>query len=380
MRDMTFVLGLYNPNPGETLAVEFRHSDGSKAFDLTMNLAKAQVFDQEQNKYVDFSSTTQSIGWYVLTTQVANDVFVLRPDTLSAFLKSRDGDQFLASFNLLHASVPLYTLDQVAALRSDPLARRIIRISYGCSECGAKLRTYAALERNKALEDEGYSWCAELGEEFRCKCGKMAFSLQYLRTGLHGLLSRNLAPGDQPSATFLRLYETTKLEEDCRLFRVLLDQSKGEEELQKFLEEHLIFFARFSATRLIPKPKILTKYVADFAILNQRKELLLIEIEKSNTRLLTRDMQITADLQHAITQVTNWMQEVNDHRTAVLNSLRMELKEVAVVRGVVIAGRRPTDDEEARALRRAFSGDVEFYAYDDLLSDVTEIIRRVANA
>jgi hypothetical protein len=46
----------------------------------------------------------------------------------------------------------------------------------------------------------------------------------------------------------------------------------------------------------------------------------------------------------------------------------------------VIAGRSPTDDEDARALRRAFSGNVEMYTYDDLLRDITEIIRRVAAA
>jgi hypothetical protein len=74
------------------------------------------------------------------------------------------------------------------------------------------------------------------------------------------------------------------------------------------------------------------------------------------------------------------MQEATDHRTAVLSSLGIELKEVAVVRGVVIAGRRPLEDEEARAVRRAFRGDVEFYTYDDLIGDVTEIIRRIANA
>jgi hypothetical protein len=208
----------------------------------------------------------------------------------------------------------------------------------------------------------------------------MAFSLGYLRTGMHGLLSRSLTPGNEGPCDYVRLYEVTKLENDCRLLKTLLDQNAREEELQNFLEEHPMFFARFSASRLLPKPKILTKYVADFAILNQRKELLLIEIEKPNIRLLTKGGQITSDLQHAVTQVTDWIQEVNDFRTAVLNSLGMDLREVAVVRGVVIAGRSPTDDEEARALRRAFSGNVDFYMYDDLLRDITGVIRTVANA
>jgi hypothetical protein len=97
-------------------------------------------------------------------------------------------------------------------------------------------------------------------------------------------------------------------------------------------------------------------------------------------KLLTKERRIAGDLQHAVTQVTDWIQEVNDHRAAVLSTLRMELKEVAVVRGIAIAGRSPTDDEDARALRRAFSGNVEMYTYDDLLRDITEIIRRVAAA
>jgi hypothetical protein len=122
MRDMTFVVGLYNPRPGEALAVEFRHSDGSKAFDLTMTIAKMEVFEHGLNQYVEPRAVPEPLGWYMVTTQVANDVFVVRPDTLSAFLKTEEGEHFLASFNLLHAPLPLYSPDQVAALRSDPLA------------------------------------------------------------------------------------------------------------------------------------------------------------------------------------------------------------------------------------------------------------------
>jgi hypothetical protein len=380
LRGLTLAAALYNPIAGETINIQFRHSDGAKAFDLTMNLAKVQVFEQERNQYVDSAVTPQPLGWYLMTSQVANDVLVMKPDTLAAFLKSDGGEEFLGSFNLLHASLPLYSADQVAALRSDPLARRIVRIVYSCSECGAKLQTYAALERNRALEQEGCSWFADLGEEFRCKCGKLSFSLQYLRTGLHGLLSRNFTPDDQGACDYVRLYETTKLEDDCRQFKALLDKNVPEQELQDFLEAHPVFFARFSASRLIPKPKILTKYVADFGFVNRRKELQLVEIERAGMRLLTKDRRITAGLQHAVTQVTDWIQEVGDHKTAVLASLGIELKEVAVVRGVVIAGRSPSDDEEARSLRRAFTGNVDFYTYDDLLRDTTEIIRRVANA
>ncbi len=375
----TLIFGLYNPKAQESLSVEFRHSDDSKAFDLTLNVSQLQVFDPVSKQFIDATAVPLSAGWLVQMIQIVGPVLITRPDTLRAFLKGSDEDRFLASFHVLHASLPLYSPDQVAALRSDPLARRIVKVTYSCPECKSKFQTYAALERNQTLEDEGYAWFAQLGDEFQCSCGKMVFRLEYLRTGLHGLLSRSLAPDHDSAASYMRLYEITKLEQDCRKFKALLDANVSEEELQNFLEAHPIFFARFSASRLIHKPKIMLKYVADFAILNRRKELLLIEIERPSMRLLTKERRITADLQHAITQVRDWIQEVSDHKAAVLSSHGIELREVAVVKGVVVAGRSPADDEDARSLRRSFS-DIDFYTYDDLLRDTTEIIRQIANA
>jgi hypothetical protein len=381
LRGLTLALGLYNPRPGDTYAVEFRYPDGTKSFDFVLNLSNVTEADlaTAQVKQLDGKSG-EELGWLFHALRFENDLLILKPGTLRAVLKVNGQEQFLGYFHLLHASVPPYSTDQIAALKTDPLARRLMRIAYSCKECGSQLRVYAGLEKNKQQEEEGWTWFADLGEDFRCNCGKLTFSVDYLRTGLHGMLSRNLTPDDQSFGSFLRLYETTKLEEDCRLFKSLMEKGGPEQEIQDFLEAHPVFFARFSAHRLIPKPRIQNKYVADFAILNQRKELLLIEIEKSHTKLLTKDRRITAELQHAITQVTDWIQEVNDHKSAVLSTLRMEIREVAVVRGIVIAGRTPSDDEDARSLRRAFSGDVEFYTYDDLLRDTTEIIRRVANA
>jgi hypothetical protein len=381
VRGLTFVVGMYNPVLGESFTVEFKHSDGTKAFDFVLQVNELQTYDPETNQYRTLDDNPDlRKGWVFQTVQIQGEALILKPDTFQAVLKSATEEHYLGSFALGHASLAPYSPDQVAALRTDPLARRIVRLAYACKECAEKLQIYSALERDSRQEQEGWKWFADLGKEFRCRCGNMAFSLEYLRTGLHGLLSRNLTPDDQAAGAFLRLYESTKLEEDCRLFKALLEKKAPEQEIQHFLETHPVFFARFSAHRLIPKPKIQNKFVADFAILNQRKELLLIEIERAHIRLLTKGRRITADLQHAITQVTDWIQEVNDHKTAVLSSLRIELREVAVVRGIVIAGRSPTDDEEARSLRRAFSGDVEFYTYDDLLRDTTEIIRRVANA
>ena len=380
LRGITLAWCLYNPKPGDSFFVEFQYPEGSKAFDFTLTLGDVMQFDMETQENRRLESMPIDLGWTVQTCQIGTDVLVLRPGSYKAVLKCEGQEQFLGYLHLLHSYPPPYSPDQIAALRSDPLARRLVRIVYSCTDCGKQLRAYAGLEPNRKLEKEGYTWYADLAEQFKCSCGKLDFSLLYLKTGLHGLLSRNLAPDDQIGGAFQRLYETTKLEEDCRQFKKLIESDVPEQQVQDFLEDHLIFFARFSAHRLIPKPRIQNKYLADFAILNHRKELLLVEIERPQICLLTKNRRITAELQHARTQVTDWIQEVDDHRAAVLNSLKIELREVAVVRGIVIAGRSPTDDEEGRSLRRAFSGDVEFYTYDDLLDDTTQIIRRVANA
>jgi hypothetical protein len=376
----TFVLAIYEPRLNETFRIEFRHSDGSKAFELQVTLNSLQVLTIDGSEQVDSLPASTTLGWRIAPISFEQHVTIFRPDDLSAFLIGDESEQFLATFHLLHASAPPYTPDQIAALRTDPLARTIVKLGMSCPNCGGSFKTYAALERNPKMEAEGFVWYADLGAAFACTCNQFSFSLEYLRTGLHGMLSRSLTRDDQVSSGFVRLYEITKLEEDCREFKALIESETNEQSIQSFLEAHPVFFARFSPHRLINKPKILTKYVADFAILNARKELLLIEIERSNIRLLTREGAVAAELQHAVSQVTNWIQEVSDFKTAVLDSLHIELREVAIVRGVVIAGRSPHSDDEGRALRRAFTGNVEFYTFDDLLRDTTGIIRGIANA
>jgi len=175
------------------------------------------------------------------------------------------------------------------------------------------------------------------------------------------------------------MYERTALEQYCRELLKLIETDTPEEELQNFLESHPIFFHLFLPTKIILKPPILTKYFADFAILNARNELLLVEIERSNLKLLKKDGGKTAELEHAFYQVRTWKQVIDDHRGAALDALSLELKEVANVKGVVVAGRKPPDERKLRMLRSVSSADIELYTYDDLLGAVTELIKHVAN-
>jgi len=179
----------------------------------------------------------------------------------------------------------------------------------------------------------------------------------------------------------IALYERSALQQYCLEFRQLLDSKpKKEEVLQKFLDEHKVFLHRFAAIQILTKPPVLSRFNADFVILNNRKELLLIEIERSTIKLLKRTKNsfgITADLQHAIDQVRSWRQIFDDFRDAALANINLDKNDVAKIKGVVIAGRLPENEQEERYLR-SLSLDVDLFTCDDLISDVAESIRHIA--
>jgi hypothetical protein len=159
-------------------------------------------------------------------------------------------------------------------------------------------------------------------------------------------------------------------------FGRLLNSDPKEETIQKFIENNLIVLHQFSAERIIFKPAILTKYRADFGILTPQKELILIEIEHTKTRLLRKDGGEAGGLTHAIDQVENWLRTVDDHRIAFLSELNIEPDAVSAVRGVVIAGRdKGQDAKQLRALKGRDRGRILFRTFDDLLFSVGSLAR-----
>ncbi|MCI5158052.1 MAG: DUF4263 domain-containing protein [Candidatus Electrothrix sp. AUS1_2] len=76
--------------------------------------------------------------------------------------------------------------------------------------------------------------------------------------------------------------------------------------------------------KLFPKPPILTFFYADFAVVIPQRELILIELEKTTTRLMKKDGGVAAPLSHAFDQVRDWLHTVDEHRLAVLDSLKID--------------------------------------------------------
>jgi hypothetical protein len=382
LRGTQIAFAIYKPQAGDNFKLIFRGTQGQPSFDLSLQIAGFSVSTTHGTSIVEttHSSGVANEGWVFLVNRIDTDVLVVSSGIYNVFLNSPDGEQYVAEVVFAHAPVPPYTPDEITAIKSDPLASKFVRMEIVCKFCGDGVKAYAGIERSAALESQGFRLNYEITErEFACSCGKTHFSLTPIKTGLHGLLRRNLTPQTDENFSALRLYEKTALEESCRQLLKLIGTSTKEEDLQKFLESHPIFFHVFMPKRIIFKPQILTRYVADFAVLNGRDELLMIEIEKPHLRLLKKDGDITAHLEHAFHQVRTWTQELNDHRSAALDVMGLKLEQVAALRGVVVAGRRPSDEKKLRLLRSVSTAAVELFTYDDLLSSVTELIKHVAS-
>jgi len=228
------------------------------------------------------------------------------------------------------------------------------------------------------LESTGYVWYADLPASVTCSCGKNTLDLSYARANLHAYLGRHFRPNGDVS--LVPVYQSQALQHVLQALVALVNKDSTEEELQQFLTANPVVLGQFSPQRLQPKARILTRYATDFAILNHRAELILIELERPSTRIMKKDGGVSAELQTPLNQVTDWLHELDEHRAAVLSGLSLLPSDVAKIRGVVIAGRKKDYDSEAlrKLKKRVFDQRIDVMTYDDLVNGYAAIIRNFA--
>jgi len=113
-------------------------------------------------------------------------------------------------------------------------------------------------------------------------------------------------------------------------------------------------------------------------VLSPQRELILIEIETPDTRLLKKDGDQAAPLTHAIDQVQRWLQVMDEHRVAALASMKIDAQMVGNIRGVVIAGRdRKNDKDHLRRLKGMLSGRISFLTFDDLAASLAALVEQM---
>jgi hypothetical protein len=182
-------------------------------------------------------------------------------------------------------SLPL-TEDRINAIKSNPLAIKMANFVIKCNICNDEIKAYVGLDRSVNLETEGYIWYKELPDLFVCRCGKSNADLRIAKDNMPALLDNIVLDRDRISLT--KMYETEVLENICSRFSDLLNRNPPEERVQEFIEGNPILLQHLSPVRMFYKSPILSKYNTDIVILNQKKELLLIELERPGIQLLKK--------------------------------------------------------------------------------------------
>lgn len=315
-------------------------------------------------------------SWTLLFIPIVDTKILLRrPGPVVIRLKSAAGPT-VGRLNFALLSVPPLTVEQINAIRSNPVAAKAVQIKYQCNTCHDTFKAYSALERLENLELQGFQWHKDIPARYACTCGANTIELEYIRNNLHALLGSPIT--SRAEVSFVPLYEGSALAELRAKCTQLFSSARKEEELQMLLEQNPILLHQFAGLRIFHKPPILTKFVADFAVLTPQRHLVLIEIEKSTTRLLKKDGGVAAELSHAFDQVRSWLHVADEHRLALLDAMGIERSEVGAVRGVVIAGRdQGYDALHLRRLKGSDWGSISLLTYDDLLFALESLIGKV---
>lgn len=364
LQDTKFLLKLGRQN-GEEIGSYEINFEGYATLDNHTLATKEDAFGLPQR------------GWGTVFFPISEPAGMLTESGLYEVILECNGEELLiGQFRFQVINPEPLTAERVNAIKSSPSATKTVRLEICCNKCGDCLKTFASLEMKTNKEEENYLWYEHLPDTFHCSCGATTIDLRIIKKNLHGLLGQPL--GDAKSVSFTPLYEVSALEMISNDFFKLIESNPREEIVQKFIEDNPVLLHQFPAQEIYFKPPLLTFYNADFGLVTPQRELLLIELEKPSTKLLKKDGGINAELQHAFDQVNNWLHIVNEHRIAVLDSLRIKREEVASVKAVVIAGRdKDYDKEHIRRLKGTDFGRVVFLTYDDLLASLNSLIKRI---
>lgn len=288
---------------------------------------------------------------------------VPEPGEVRLFYVGSEEKESLGSIHFYPGFVEPLTPARIDAIKSNPYANKSVRMMLGCKHCDGKMSVAAALDRGGVDSED--IWYEEVPQEFVCNCGKTKYSLEYLRKNLHVLLEADSTRDIR--ASIVPLYEVSRLRNIYKEFSGLLDGCLKEEEYQKYINSNSILLHQFPARKFLIKPRILSKYVADYGIVTPSKELIFIEIEKPTTRLMKKNGAVASDLSHAIDQVSDWLHVAAEHRVALLDDLGIDRSLVSRIRGVVIAGRdKGYDAADLRRLKARENHSITIMTYDDI--------------
>ncbi|USU21335.1 Shedu anti-phage system protein SduA domain-containing protein [Paraburkholderia fungorum] len=170
---------------------------------------------------------------------------------------------------------------------------------------------------------------------------------------------------------------------DIDALRGALDSAKREEDIQQFLQanpKYLIQHLGGGHGRwIIPKQRLGSQHVTDFMI-GERDSMgfrwQAVELESPLAKMFTKSGNPSAPLTHAIRQIQDWRMWLAANQNYAARDRGVDglgLTEIHPdVEGLIIMGRRATESEETRRLRRQIGRDakIEIHTFDYLLESL----------
>lgn len=313
--------------------------------------------------------------WSIINFNI--DTVVERPESYKIEMLIGPDSHIIDSVEFHHLKIRPFTPEEIKALESNPYSVKGVQIILGCKHCSFELKIYSALKRSKEWESQGSLWQYDIDESYVCDCGKTKYDTTYIKENLHAGLTFDVH-SLSGVVSYERRYAHKQIIHVLSTYNNLLDEEKDEAPLQKFIENHPLLLAKFSATKIFYKPTILGKFQTDFVILDTSKKLIFIEIEKPNLPLFKKNSgHPTAQLNHAYEQVRDWLNEYSKYSDAILESLHLETETITAVKGAVIAGRSEGVKPEhlQRHLSKPLNNDIDFCTFDDLGNSLAQISR-----
>jgi len=314
---------------------------------------------------------------FVILNIKIDGMFVYHPGRYSVNFK--DNIWEIGNVYFHYRKAPNLTLDQMKAIEAGPNSVQSIIMEAGCKFCPTRLFVYTGLKRQPRREEEGWVWYAEVNDEFVCQCGKVKYSLKYIKESMHGLLLKDWSENAR-GLSYVRQYAHSQIKRIVNHFSKLLDTETLEQPIQEFIEKNPVLLSRFHPKRLFSKPDIIGFFQADFALLDSKNQLVFIELEKPSLTLFKKNGHQAAGLTHAYEQVNDWLHKYSKFPEAILERLGLKPDQIVAVKGVVIAGRSASITHEA--LQRHLSNppypNIEFMTIDDLGTSLLTISKDLA--
>jgi len=299
-------------------------------------------------------------------------LLVLEPSTIDVFVTTFGQEHKIGTFRCEFAQPPPISAEERAALMSRPGAAKVFNLVLQCKECKKKKGFYVLLDPNGKVPEgfEKETSLADAPEFWLCDCGKAKVPLTYAKRGLHHVFRTESLLGEHKDLQFRPMYEKGAIAAILSGYqRILVEKSDSEEAIQKFLENNPILWNFLGPMRIWNKPPILSRYNADFAILNRQKILYWVEIETPSTKLIKAKRGIHSELQAGLDQIRDWKIEIDRRREAVLDGLKLTQRDVHHIRYILVAGMSSGTSAEGLERIRSMRTDADsILCFDELAS------------